>query len=84
MTYSILVKPSLFSGNLGWENNLKASKNFLREYRFVFVEYLYKRSPKTRTNHFKNYISILTIVKYGISWTLSPLKVDNHGRIKRN
>ena len=42
-----------FSGNTKWKNKFRDLKNFSRRYLFVFVDYLYNRSPKIRTNNFE-------------------------------
>ena len=63
----VLPAKSLFSKLLGllwfWleEQDSRVSKNFLRGYRFAFVEYLCNRSLKIKTKTIKNYRSILTI-----------------------
>ena len=58
------MKFPFFSGNSGWENKLRVSKNFLGVYLFASAEYLCNRNPKIRTKNFKNSISILVIVNY--------------------
>ena len=42
------------SENLSWEKRTQGFQKLFREYLFVFVEYLFNRSLKIRTEHFKN------------------------------
>ena len=39
-------------------------KKILEGYLFAFVKYHYSRIPKMRAKYFKNYVSILVIVKH--------------------
>ena len=59
MTNPILVNLPLLSISSGWENKFRASKNFLEEYIFEFVEHLCNRRPKNENKKFKKYILIL-------------------------
>ena len=40
---------------------IQGNKKLFRGYLLVFFEYLWNRTPKMRTQNFKNYISILAI-----------------------
>ena len=51
-------------GRTFFGENSEFPKTFFAGYLFVFVEYLYNRSPKIETKNIKNYSSILAIVNY--------------------
>ena len=65
MTKPVSVNPRLFLEIATERTNSGFSKILSGGYLFVFVEYLYKRSPKMGpkiSKNIKNYISVLAIV----------------------
>ena len=55
------------------EQNSEFPKTFFGGYLFVFVEYVYNRSPKIKTKNIKHYSPILAIVNYRNWLDDSPL-----------
>ena len=90
MTYSILVKPSLFLEISAGRTNLGFPKSILGVF-FVFVENLCNHKSKIRTKNFKNYISVSTTVNYR-NWLDLGLFIytkfknipDEHKKLRRN
>ena len=55
---------SLENGGFGGKNKTQSFQKLFGGYLFVFVKYLWNRSPKIKTKNIKNHSSILAIVNH--------------------